>query len=66
MKKKQPLKSIFLVIGIVAGMFIKGWFGGFAFGFFLALLIFYIVGKTAFEKSMKRLEKRIQDERITL
>lgn len=66
MKKKLPLKSIFLGIAMIAGIFINGWLGGFVCGFFLALLIFDTAGKIVYEKSMKRLVKRIQDERINL
>lgn len=66
MKKFLPLKTIFLGIVMIAGIFIKGWPGGFVCGLFFALLIFDTVGKIAFEKSMKRVEKRIADEKINL
>lgn len=64
MQKKLPLKTFFLGIVMIAGLFIKGWPGGFICGLFFALLVFQTVGKIALEKSMKRVEKRVADSKI--
>lgn len=60
MKKIDYLSSLLFLILAIAGIFIKGYFGGLLTGIFITLLLFVSVGKILYNKALKRTEAAFQ------